>query len=184
MHLSGAGSEPRGPAGNVRVTMDQRFGDGSWATTDEVAVAAGPKDVMHVLRDMDAYPRWWPGMHVRLRVHTAVGVGSEGDMAIGPLRRPTWRFRVQEIRDPDFLQLELRGGLVGRAAWELEPHGALTAVRFAWYGVRPVSAASRLLVRLCEVRWHHLVMRWGLLGLKTRLECGPGPAARLDTPPS
>ena len=63
----------------------------------------------------------------------------------------------------------------GRAAWELEPHGALTAVRFAWYGVRPVSAASRFLVRLCEVRWHHLLMRSGLLGLKTRAECGAAP---------
>ena len=96
-------------------------------------------------------------------------------MAIGPLRRPAWRFRVNEIRDPEFIQLEFRGGLSGRAAWELEPHGALTAVRFAWYGVRPVSKASRFLVRLCEVRWHHLLMRSGLLGLKTRAECGAAP---------
>lgn len=157
---------------HVRVTMDQRFGDGSWATSDEVAVAAGARAIMHLLRDMDGYGGWWPGMHVRLAVHTPIGIGSEGAMAIGPVRRPAWRFRVNEIRDPEFIQFEFRGGLTGRAAWELEPLGALTAVRFAWYGVRPVSAASRLLVRLCEVRWHHLLMRSGLLGLKTRAECG------------
>ena len=127
-------SEPAAAApahAHVRVTMDQHFVDGSWATSDEVAVAAGPRAIMHLLRDMDGYGGWWPGMHVRLAVHTPVGVGSEGAMAIGPLRRPAWRFRVNEIRDPEFIQLEFRGGLSGRAAWELEPHGALTAVRFA-----------------------------------------------------
>jgi hypothetical protein len=174
MDRSAAESFPPDP--HVRVTMDPRFGDGSWATSDEVAVAASPRSVMQVLRDMDRYGRWWPGMHVRLSVHTPVGVGSEGGMAIGPLRCPAWRFRVNEIREPEFIQLEFRGGLAGRAAWELEPLGALTAVRFAWYGVRPVSAASRLLVRLYEVRWHHLLMRSGLLGLKQRVECGRAPS--------
>ena len=167
---------PSGPNAHVRVTMDQRFGDGSWATSDEVAVAASARSVMPILRDMDRYGEWWPEMHVRLAVHTPVGVGSEGGMAVGPLRRPAWRFRVSEIRESEFIQLDFRGGLAGRAAWELEPHGALTAVRFAWYGVRPVSAASRLLVRLFEVRWHHLLMRSGLLGLKQRVECGRRPA--------
>jgi hypothetical protein len=166
-----AGSGGRPPA-VVRMTMDQRLPDGRWATSDEVAVAAEARAVMHLLRDMDGYGRWWPGMHVRLSVHTPVGVGSEGVMAVGPFRRPTWRFRVSEIRDPDFIQFEFRGGLAGRAAWEVEPFGALTAVRFCWYGVRPESLSSRVLVQLGEVRWHHLLMRTGLLGLKDRIECG------------
>jgi hypothetical protein len=93
-------------------------------------------------------------------------------MAVGPLRAPRWRFRVTEIREPAFMQFDFRGDLSGRAAWEIEPHGALTAVRFAWYGVKPVGAVARLLVRLTEVRWHHLLVRSGLLGLKDRLERG------------
>ncbi len=159
----------RGP---VRVTMDQRLGDGSWATADEVAIACDERQVLHVLRDMDGYSRWWPWMNVRLLLHTPVGVGSEGVMSIGPLRRPCWRFRVAEIREPCFIQYDFRGDLVGRAAWEIEPHGALTAVRFCWYAVRPTGRVARFMVRLSEVRWHHLWVRIGLLGLKARLEHG------------
>jgi len=154
----------------VRVTMDQRLGDGSWATADEIAVAGDGRQVMRVLRDMEHYASWWPGMHVALSVHTTAGLGAEGTMAIGPLRTPRWRFRITEIREPAFIQFDFRGDLSGRAAWEIEPHGALTAVRFAWYGVKPVGAVARLLVRAAEVRWHHLLVRSGLRGLKARLE--------------
>jgi hypothetical protein len=154
----------------VRVTMDQRLGDGSWATADEIAVAGDLRQVMRVLRDMDHYATWWPGMHVALRMHTTAGLGAEGTMAVGPFRAPRWRFRVTEIREPAFMQFDFRGDLTGRAAWEIEPHGALTAVRFAWYGVKPAGAVARLLVRLTDVRWHHLLVRSGLLGLKARLE--------------
>lgn len=150
--------------------MDQRLGDGSWATSDEVAIACDSRQVLHLLRDMENYSSWWPWMHVRLSVHTRVGVGSEGVMAIGPLRRPRWRFRVAEIREPAFIQYEFRGDLIGRAAWEIEPHGALTAVRFCLYAVQPAGKVARFLVRLAELRWHHLLMRIGLLGLKDRLE--------------
>jgi hypothetical protein len=157
----------------VRVTMDQRLGDGSWATSDEIAVVSSPRLVMRLLRDMDGYDSWWPGLNVALSApNTVAGVGAEGRMSIGPWRCPRWRFRVTEIRDPDFIQLDLRGDLVGRAAWEIEPYGALTAVRFAWYGVRPMGWVARLLVRKWEVRWHHLLVRGGLLGLKTRVERG------------
>jgi len=166
-------SIPDPSSGPVRVTMDQRLGDGSWATADEVAVACDSREVIHLLRDMEGYSRWWPGMHVRLSAHTTIGVGSEGMMAIGPLRRPRWRFKVTEIREPSFIQYDFRGDLVGRAAWEIEPHGALTAVRFCWYAVMPAGWPVRLLVRLGEVRWHHLLVRLGLLGLKGRLERGP-----------
>lgn len=159
----------RGP---VRVTMDQRLADGSWATADEVAVACDTREVLHFLRDMDGYSRWWPWMHVRLSGHAPVGVGSEGVMSIGPLRRPRWRFRVAEIREPSFIQYVFQGDLVGRAAWEIEPHGALTAVRFCWYRMEPVGRLARFMVRLAEVRWHHLWVRIGLLGLKARLEHG------------
>jgi hypothetical protein len=152
--------------------MDQRLGDGSWATADEVTVAGEMRAIMHVLRNMDSYASWWPWMHVRLRVHTPIGVGSEGMMALGPLRRPRWWFRVAELRELSFIQFEFRGDLIGRAAWEIEPHGALTAVRFCWYGVRPDGWAARLAIRLSEVRWHHLLVRQGLLELKARIEQG------------
>lgn len=158
----------------VRVTLDQRLGDGSWATADEVAVAGEAREVMRLLRDMDGYARWWPGMQVRLRVHTPIGVGSQGTMAVGPLRTPRWRFQVAELREPSFIQYEFHGDLEGRAAWEVEPHGALTAVRFCWHGVRPVGWWARALVRLGEVRWHHVAVRRGLLGLKARIERGAG----------
>lgn len=165
-------SHQREASGHVRVTMDQRLGDGSWATADEVAVAGDPRAIMRVLRHMDRYASWWPWMHVRPRVRTAIGVGAEGMMAVGPLRRPRWRFRVAEIREPSFIQFEFRGDLVGRAAWEIEPYGALTAVRFCWYGVRLDGWAARLLNRCSEARWHHLLVRLGLLGLKRRIEHG------------
>lgn len=152
--------------------MDQRLGDGSWATADEVAVAGDSREIMHVLRNMDDYSSWWPWMHVQLRVHTQIGVGSEGMMALGPLRRPRWWFRVAELRESSYIQFEFRGDLIGRAAWEVEPYGALTAVRFCWYGVRPDGRAARLLVRFSEVRWHHLLVRFGLVGLKKRVERG------------
>jgi hypothetical protein len=158
--------------GPVRVTMDQHLGDGSWATADEVAIACDSRQVLHLLRNMDGYSTWWPWMHVNLSVHTAVGIGSEGTMAFGPLKRPRWRFRVVEIREPSFIQYDFRGDLVGRAAWEIEPHGALTAVRFCWYAVQPTSRLARMLVRITEVRWHHLWVRTGLMGLKARLERG------------
>ena len=130
-------NEPGAPPGRnlVRVTMDQRLGDGSWATADEITVAGEGRQVMRVLRDMERYASWWPGMHVALSMHTTAGLGAEGTMAIGPLRTPRWRFRVTEIREPAFMQFDFRGDLCGRAAWEIEAQGALTAVRFSWYGV-------------------------------------------------
>jgi hypothetical protein len=45
-------------------------------------------------------------------------------------------------------------------------------VRYCWYAVQPAGWLVRLLVRLGEVRWHHLLVRDGLLGLKGRIERG------------
>lgn len=126
------------------------------AAHDQGYVTAPPGAVYRLLRDPEAYPRWWPGAR------------GSGGLDLGPVRG--LGVRAGHLREDLGLVLELSGPATGTLEWHLEPFEDGTIVNAILNLDLPVGA-RRAERRLLGAR---AGIRRGMVGLKRALE----PASR------
>jgi uncharacterized protein YndB with AHSA1/START domain len=144
---------------------DPRFNHESLWTL-EASVA----QVWQALTEVEQWPRWWPYLRRVETVHAAAGVGA--------VRRLHWRTRLPygftllvtctEAQRERRLVGRSAGDLSGEGAWELQPVGPQTHVRYTWRLDVNKPWMRRFAPLLAPLfAWnHHGVMRAGERGLR------------------
>ncbi len=107
-------------------------------------VPATREEIVAVLGDAAALPRWWPSVYLDVRVLAPGderGVGRRVELYTKGWLPYTlrWRFEVTESDPPAGFAIEATGDFVGRGAWTLSevrpagaPDGPLTEVVYDW----------------------------------------------------
>jgi Polyketide cyclase / dehydrase and lipid transport len=139
---------------------------------DEWRLAAAPEAVWPVIRDVEAWPDWWPSV----RSVTPIVGGTP----------PTWEFRFRTrlpyemvfaaelVRDDTLRTADARvtGRVNGRGLCTAAAVDGGTLVRFDWW-VRPQPAWMRAVAPVARpvFRWNHRsLMTEGATGLARRLD--------------
>ena len=93
---------------------------------------APPEAIFDVLEDVEALPRWWPSVY--LRVTPVAGRERTYDLHTKGWLPYTLRWRLTATRNerPRHLGIEASGDFEGTGLWTLVPDGAGTEVRFDW----------------------------------------------------
>ena len=142
---------------------------------DEWRLAAPPGEVWAVVRDLTAWPEWWPSV----RRTTRLALGASGN-------HEAWEFRfrtrlpydmgfVAEVRQNHTAytgEARVAGRVVGEAAWRVEPVDGGASVCFEWE-VRPQLAWMRTVAPVARpaFSWNHRsLMAEGAFGLARRLD--------------
>lgn len=81
-----------------------------------------PEEVVRLLADVEAYPRWWP--QVRSVERTDEASGRSRIRSLLPLTLDVVLTREVEDREGGVLQVRLSGDLDGWARWTVGPHGS------------------------------------------------------------
>ena len=141
----------------------------SFAFRDSWEVDAPPASVHDVLVDLEHYPDWWP------EVVAVASLGPDDARVLCQSRLPyTLDLVLHAVRrEPELLQVRIRGDLEGTAVWRLTDLGRRTRLDFeqevtvgGWLArvspvVRPV------------LRWNHGRMMHGCIeGLRARVGAG------------
>jgi carbon monoxide dehydrogenase subunit G len=123
----------------------------------------------------DQWPAWWRAVK---KVETISDGGANG---IGAVRRFTWgtalpytlsfNMTATRIEPMRLIEGEARGELDGTGRWTLVQDGAGTQVRYDWMVdiTNPWQVAFAPILRPVFAWNHHVVMGWGLEGLRARL---------------
>lgn len=131
------------------------------------------------IRDLDAWPAWWP----YVKSVSMVRQGNAED--IGSVRRIVWTtalpykisFDTELIAIEHLQRIEGKatGDLTGIGIWTFRKEDQNTLVRYDW-SVRTTSKWMNLLAPIARplFKWNHdKVMAGGYSGLKKRLESAP-----------
>jgi len=133
-------------------------------------VPFSPADVWRVLRDVAAYPDWWPG-RLRLKVLRAERefVGSEVELR--PFGGQPFRCRIDAADEPRAITTRYFGGFItGRGVWRLEPSDSGTRVRYE-LDVVAEGVVVAALARIVDLgRLHSRLMRDVFAGLQGALD--------------
>jgi Polyketide cyclase / dehydrase and lipid transport len=164
---------PRGTTPlNPRWTPIRMSDRGRFEFFDEWRLAAALEAVWPVMRDIEAWPDWWPSV----RSVTPVTGGSP----------QTWEFRFRTrlpydmafaaelVRDDELQSAEAQvtGRVVGSGLCTATAIDGGTLVRFDWW-VRPQLTWMRVLAPMARpvFRWNHrALMAEGAIGLARRLD--------------
>ncbi len=131
--------------------------------------------VWEVLTTPEDWPSWWKAVR-------KVELLQRGDDdGVGSLRRMTWRtalpyslafdMRMTRIAPMTLIEGEASGELDGTGRWTIRADGHVTHVRYDWI-VRVTKPWMRLFAPILRpvFTWnHHIVMGWGLEGIRRRL---------------
>lgn len=194
------GREP--PTRTTRVRVPRR-GEGARVAADyhfvtTWRVPATDVEIVEILSDAAALPRWWPAVYLDVRVLEPGGPDGVGRTVSlwtkGWLPYTLrWSFRVSRADAPHGFEIEAMGDFVGRGIWTLtplrpadDPRGPLTAVEYDWR----IEARKGLLRRLTPVlrpafganhRWAMAQGERSLL-LEVARRHAPDPRARAAVP--
>ncbi len=139
-------------------------------------VEAGIDEVVAVLHDPEAFPRWWGDVYLAARIVApgdARGIGrrvrfhSRGFLPY-TLR---WEGTVLEADPPHGWTLAAAGDLVGSGVWRLRQDGAITDIRYDWR----VEVGKPGLRQLAPLLWpvyganHRWAMAKGRAGLEREI---------------
>jgi uncharacterized protein YndB with AHSA1/START domain len=124
----------------------------------------------------DKWPDWW-------RAVKKVETISDGDATgVGAVRRFTWgtalpyslsfNMTATRIEPMRLIEGRAQGELDGTGRWTLSPEGQGTHARYDWMVeiTNPWQVALAPILRPVFAWNHHIVMRWGLEGLTSRLK--------------
>ena len=138
-------------------------------------VRAPVVEAFRVIRDVPAYPEWWPGV---LEVEEL----EHGDaQSVGAVHRQVWRSRLPyrlefttrslRVHEPHLIEAEATGELAGHGRWRLFEADGTTAVLYEWNVVTARAWMNALApaARPAFTWNHHHVMRQGGRGLARRL---------------
>ncbi len=131
--------------------------------------------VWAVLAAPENWPKWWKAV-------TRVEVLQAGDAdGIGARRRMTWRTALPYALSFDMVSTKIApmtliegvatGELDGLGRWTLRDEGGATHVRYDWI-VRVSKPWMKVMAPLLRpvFTWnHHVVMGWGLQGMRRKL---------------
>ncbi|PYC73959.1 polyketide cyclase [Streptomyces tateyamensis] len=140
---------------------------------------APPGPVYRALRDVPAYPHWWPQVRqvVRLdertgRVRIRSALPYQLLVTAHERRQDPPRASARGYSRAGVLEAELAGDLVGWSRWTVGPDGAAGSLAVFEEDVRPGKALMRRLAlpgRPLFLINHALMMRSGERGLRARL---------------
>ena len=153
---------------------------------------ADVRSVADILKDAEAFARWWPAVYLEVReLEPGDGnqVGAVYDLYTKGWLPYTlrWTCRVTDADYPNGFALEAWGDFVGRGIWTLRQAGEDVLVRYDWR----VRAGKPLLQRWSYLlrpvfRWNHeWAMRTGERSLRLELarRVASTPAERRALPP-
>lgn len=135
------------------------------------------EEVSRVLRDVEAFPRWWPSVYLdvrEVRKGDERGVGREVDLWTKGWLPYTlrWRLRVTESRGSAGFSLEATGDFVGRGVWRFEQDGEHVNVAYDWRirAEKPLLRYLSFVLKPIFAANHHWAMAQGEESLKEELE--------------
>ncbi|WP_035794180.1 SRPBCC family protein [Kitasatospora mediocidica] len=141
--------------------------------TSRWQLAAPPRTVYRLLRDVERYPQWWPQVRgVRALDDTS------GELRIRSVLPYTLLMTARELRQDEaagVLEAELTGDLAGWSRWTVGAHGTGSLALFE-EDVRPGKPLMRRLAlpaRPLFLANHALMMRAGERGLRRHLADPP-----------
>ncbi len=133
-------------------------------------------EVNSVLKDVEAFPRWWRPVYLSSRITDPGepdGVGRQVEfLTRGFLPYVLrWQLRVIESREPYGFTFCASGDLIGVGAWELRPDGSGVKLRLDWK-VRVHKAVVKMLsflLRPLISKNHAWAMAKGQRGLQAEI---------------
>ncbi len=145
---------------------------GTYRFTTTWQIDKEPERVWEALRDVESYPRWWPGFE-DVEVLDPGGPDGQGLHARFTTRsRLPYRLRFETIgrrlRRPELIIVDAAGELAGSGRWDLRSNsGGATVATYQW----DVETSKRWMLVLepflapLFVWNHHVLMTWGGHGL-------------------
>jgi hypothetical protein len=155
------------------------FRPDSYHFITEWAVEGTLCDVASILRDVEAFPRWWRPVYLSATIldpGASDGVGRIVEFKTRGFLPYVlrWRIRVVESREPYGFTCSASGDLIGTGAWDLRQDGTWVRVRLDWR-VRARKTVVRLLsfaLRPLVARNHAWAMAKGQAGLQAQMRAG------------
>ena len=160
----------------------------SYRFVTEWRLEAPIERVFDEIKDVDAWPSWWPSVRKVERVRDGDSSGIDRVDRLTFVGRLPYRLafdmRVTRIEPPMALSGVATGELEGTGDWTLHEDAGSTVVRYVW-AITLTRAWMNLLAPLPFVNAifalnHHAVMRDGLAGLRRRLGGVAGTYRRED----
>jgi hypothetical protein len=166
-------------------------GYSSYKFVTEWTVQGTLSEVSSVLKDVEAFPRWWRPVYISATIQHPGdhrGVGKVVELATRGFLPYVlrWQLRVIESREPYGFTVCASGDLMGVGVWELRQDGTCVKLRLDWT-VSVQKTVVRLLsfvLRPVFSRNHAWAMAKGGIGLQAeirrqRLESGRSFAGQL-----
>ena len=150
----------------------------------------GPIDeVAAVVRDAEAYPRWWPSVYLAVEPLGADGAGDRRRVRSQGFLPYAIDFvaRVVEERMPHAFSVEVEGEMQGRGDWQFEADGDWVDITYRWQvtGNKLLWRATSWALRPLFEANHYWAMRRGEESLRLELarRRAQTPAERDAVPP-
>lgn len=141
-------------------------------------VEASEEEVYRTLEEVEALPRWWPSVYLKVDILEKGQPGGVGKVVALHTKgwlpyTLKWHFRTIEASFPTGFALEAWGDFVGRGIWRFKqrPDGRFCDVLYDWKieAEKPLLKYLSFILKPIFSANHHWAMRQGEKSLRAEL---------------